>query len=360
MTKARKREWVVGFVFSLGVAVFGIASRTIDRVGGKWTFFEKSLNPDGRYYLFQSERYRGLSIADSIKSVQDIFGSNSFGFKNLNSISMQMVETRPVYPLLTSTLGSASEYKIMVVPIISWLLINLLLFIYLARSFHIFSTIIVSTIISSSFYFRYNLLTTTTDALALLLILPYLYICITGSKPSKYYILSFFTITLSFFVRPMSPFVLIVSSVMLFISKSRRDRIFHTLLVLTSSMNLFYLQVVENQITIQANANSNDLNVGFLIDILVKFPKIVITEFAFLATHDTLLFTLITLGLFSSIKLGGRYAVLTITVFFAVFLLGAVNGTIGNGFRYQLPLIIVITPITLFFSKKLMSQKSIR
>ena len=90
---------------------------------------------------------------------------------------------------------------------------------------------------------------------------------------------------------------------------------------------------------------------------MVKFPKIIITEFAFLATHDTLLFTLITLGLFASIKLGGRYAVLTITVFFAVFLLGAVNGTIGNGFRYQLPLIIVITPIILFFLQKINVSK---
>jgi hypothetical protein len=356
-TAVKKWEWIAGFVFTFGLVILGIANRTIDRVDGRWTLFEKSLSTDGKYYLFQSQRYRGLSVEGAIKSVTDVFGFNSFGLGNINDVSMQMVETRPIYPFLTSLLGPASEYKLMIVPIVSWILINFLLFFYLVRTFHIFAALTVYMIISSSFYFRYNLLATTTDALALLLILPYLYICVSKLKNLKFYAISFFAATLSLFVRPTAPFLILVSCSMLLLSKSRLDKIFHLLIIFLSSIHLLYLEVFENQITIQSKAHSTSFDSEFLISVVTSLPKIIITEFAFLATNDTLLFVLIILGLLSSVMLDRRHKVLMVMVFLACFLSAGVNGTMGNGFRYQLPIIITVAPMTLLFLQNYLSKK---
>jgi hypothetical protein len=347
-----KWEWVAGLSFTLGLAVFGVANRTIDRINGRWTFFEKPLESDGRYYLFQSQRYRGLSIEDATKSVEGVFGYGTFGIENQNPLAIPIVETRPIYPFLTSILGPASKFSLMAFPILAWFMINYLIYLYLVKTFAFFPVLIVQAIVSSSFYFRYNLIASTTDALALLLILPYLRVCFSEFRLSKFYYITFFTTVLSFFVRPMSPFIIMVSCMMLLYSKSRLDRIFHILTILSACIHLFYLQVFENQITIQANINSTSLNTGFLIEVIAKIPIIIGAEFAFLAANDTLLFVLVILGLVSSFKLGGRYRALTITVFIASFLVAAVNGTIGNGFRYQLPIIIIIIPMILLFIGK--------
>jgi hypothetical protein len=345
-------EWIAGLIFTLGLTVFGIANRTIDRINEHWTFFEKPLEPDGRYYLFQSQKYRGLSIEEAAKSVEGVFGYGTFGVEVQNSIAIPIVETRPIYPLLTSILGPASKYNLMVFPIFAWILINFLIYLYLVNTFAFFPVLIIQAIVSSSFYFRYNLIASTTDALALLLILPYLRVCFSELRLLKFYYIAFFTTVLSLFVRPMSPFIIMVSCVVLLYSKTRFDRIFHSLTALSACIHLFYLQVFENQISIQANINSTSLNIGFLVEVITKVPIIIGTEFAFLAANDTLLFVLVALGILSAFKLGGRYRALTITVFLASFLVAAVNGTIGNGFRYQMPIIIVSLPMILLFISK--------
>ena len=345
-------EWIAGFIFTLGLTVFGIVNRTMDRINEHWTFFEKPLEPDGRYYLFQSQRYRGLSIEQAAKSVEGVFGYGTFGEERQNSIAIPIAETRPIYPLLTSILGPASKYNLMVFPIFAWILINLLIYLYLVKTFAFFPVIIIQAIVSSSFYFRYNLIASTTDALALLLILPYLRVCIAELRLLRFYYITFFTTVLSFFVRPMSPFIIMVSCVVLFYSKTRSDRIFHLLTILSACIHLFYLQVFENQVSIQANINSTSLNIGFLGEVITKVPIIIGAEFAFLAANDTLIFVLVILGLVSSVMLGGRYRALTITVFLASFLVAAVNGTVGNGFRYQMPIIVVVLPMILLFLSK--------
>jgi hypothetical protein len=359
MARVQKWEWVVSLVFSFGLIILGIAQRTIDRTAyGVWALFEKSLASDGRYYLFLSQKFRGLSVEEATKSVTDVFGFDSFGLENINNSSMWMAETRPIYPFLTSLLGSASEYKLMVVPIVSWILINSLLLFYLIKTFHIFPALIIYSIVSSSFYFRYNLLATTTDALALLLIMPYLYICATESKSLKLYTISFFSVVISLFVRPTAPFVILVSCSMFFLSKSRLDKIFHILIIFLSSIHLFYLEIFKNQITLQSKVYSDSLDATFLLSVVINLPKIVVTEFAFLAANDTLLFILVILGLLSSVRLSGRHRILTAMVFLACFLSAGVNGTIGNGFRYQLPIVITVAPMTLLFLQNYLSKRS--
>ena len=148
-----------------------------------------------------------------------------------------------------------------------------------------------------------------------------------------------------------------VSCVMVFFCRSRLDRIFHILSALFACVHLIYLQVFENQITIQAKINGTSLSTEFVAEIFTKLPKIIITEFAFLAAHDSLLFILIIFGLLSSVVLRGRYMVFTITVFLASFLVAAVNGTVGNGFRYQLPIVITIAPMALLFIRRYVSNE---
>ncbi len=350
--KLPTREWSAGLIFTLVLIVFGIANRTIDRVNNHWTLFEKPLESDGRYYLLQSQRYRGLSLEEAVKSVEGVFGFGTFGEEKPNSITISIVETRPIYPLLTSILGPASKFNLMVFPILAWILINLLIYLYLIKNFTFLPVIIIQSIVSSSFYFRYNLIASTTDALALLLILPYLRICFSEFRVSRFYYITFLTTVLSFFVRPMSPFIIMVSCVMFFYSKSRFDKIFHFLTILFACIHILYLQVFKNQISIQANINNSSLNIEYLGEVIAKVPSIIGTEFAFLAVNDTLLFIIVILSILSSLKLGGRYRALTITVFFASFLVAAVNGTIGNGFRYQMPIIIVSLPILLLYMSK--------
>jgi hypothetical protein len=95
----------------------------------------------------------------------------------------------------------------------------------------------------------------------------------------------------------------------------------------------------------------------FLISVVISLPKIIITEFAFLAKNDTLLFVLIILGLVSSVMLDRRHQVLMVMVFLACFLSVGVNSTIGNGFRYKLPIVITVAPMTLLFLQNYLCKK---
>lgn len=337
------KTFLLGLLLTILISSLGLINRILDRTStSSWEVFDKAIVSDGRFYLFQSEQFRGSEKQDSIKVVESIFGKNALLPEDIEGIQMTMIKSRPLYPLLTAQLGDPSKLKLLLIPILSWLMIHILIYVLLIGKFKIHLTILTILVLSTSFYFRYNLIASSADALAALLVLPYLWICFSECKSKFWYVLVGICTIFALFTRPTAPLIAFVSLGIVYISKTKIEKFFHISAFIVSISHLFLLEFVYNQLTIQANVNGESFGLKFLLDSLVKLPKIVFFEFAFIAANDTFIFTMIIMAILVALFTTNiRAKLMMVLVFSSSFLSGAINGTLGNGFRYQIPFIFV-------------------
>jgi hypothetical protein len=108
--------------------------------------------------------------------------------------------------------------------------------------------------------------------------------------------------------------------------------------------HLIYIQVRYQQLEVGSLNTGGDREAGFLyylVEAALKVPKLIIVEFGFIAVNDSLFFILILWTLFLLWFKQDRLLVVQFSlVFFSSFFLAALNGPIGNGFRYQLPIVM--------------------
>jgi hypothetical protein len=103
-------------------------------------------------------------------------------------------------------------------------------------------------------------------------------------------------------------------------------------------MNLLFSQLT-SELFIDEASILETLN--YMLNKLVALPKILIIEIGMVLVNDpvlAVLLILIFLGFFLSKDT--TLKVISLGTLIAVFLMASMNGTIGNGFRYQMPLII--------------------
>jgi len=110
--------------------------------------------------------------------------------------------------------------------------------------------------------------------------------------------------------------------------------------------HLIYIQVRYQQLEVGSLNTGGDRDTGFLQYLVVaalKMPKLIVVEFGFIAVNDSLFFLLILWALFLLwLKRDKILVTQFCLVFLSAFYLAALNGPIGNGFRYQLPLVMFI------------------
>jgi hypothetical protein len=108
--------------------------------------------------------------------------------------------------------------------------------------------------------------------------------------------------------------------------------------------HLIYIQVRYQQLEVGSLNTGGNREAGFLqylVEAALKVPKLIIVEFGFIAVNDSLFFILILWTLFRLWFKQDRLLVVQFSlVFFSSFFLAALNGPIGNGFRYQLPIVM--------------------
>ena len=199
---------------------------------------------------------------------------------------------------------------------------------------------------SSSYYCRYNLISSTTDALCILFSTSGLIILILKPPGKRYSLLIVVCFLLAVFTRPVDPIILTVvltSAVCQWNVKHVRFR--NCLSVIVIFIHMIYIQVLYKQLnvgSVNTGSSQNQDFISFILHALILMPKIVFFEFGLVFVRDPIMFAAFILCGFSLAVTRNRIAIaMVLAMFFSSFYLGALNGTIGSGFRYEMLLFIV-------------------
>jgi len=197
---------------------------------------------------------------------------------------------------------------------------------------------------TSSFYVRYNYVSSTPDVIAGLLFFLSITLLIIKNKSIPIYILIFATALTAMFTRPMAPIYIVIGIIALLSIKQRiHNRLLMILLGVTGILHMLAMNLLFKQLSSEVGLNQSSYAEIFtsVIGKLILIPKILVVEIGMVAVNDPILGVLLMLIFFGFfISDNGAAKVIFIGTLIAVFLMAAMNGTIGNGFRYQMPIIV--------------------
>ncbi len=274
-------------------------------------------------------------------------GNSSLMFDQSVAVTNSL-DARPVYPLITSFFLDANfAMAPLIAPIVSWLLLNIVIYHHIRKCHGTIYALFVVVIFSSSFYMRFNFIGTTTDALsALFTYLVFHYLLQPNLSLARNLLLNLFLL-LAILTRPLDPIFLMLFVGIVLLKIRDREIIAKLLIpIIFLISHLIYIQVKYQQLEVGSLNTGGDRDAGFLqylVEAAFKVPKLIVVEFGFIAVNDSIFFLLILWALFllwlkKDKILGLQFSF----VFLSTFYLAALNGPIGNGFRYQLPLVMFI------------------
>jgi hypothetical protein len=331
-------------------ALIAVVSRVVDRdESGRWVFWQKSYLPDGYNYILEAVNLNSWGNRETLLGkFEKMFPGNSSLMFDQSDAVIHTLDARPVYPLITSFFLDANfAIAPLIAPIVSWLLLNVLLYHHIRKLHGTIYALFVVIIFSSSFYMRFNFIGTTTDALsALFTYLVFHYLLQPNLSLVRNLLLNLFLL-LAILTRPLDPiFLMLFIGIVLLNIKNRGiiNKLLVPIILLIS--HLIYIQVKYQQLEVGSLNTGGDRDASFLqylVEAAVKVPKLIAIEFGFVAVNDSLFFLLILWALFLLwLKKDKILGLQFLLVFLSTFYLAALNGPIGNGFRYQLPLVMFI------------------
>jgi len=345
---ALKYKSQLGFFVVMTSALIAVVSRVVDRdEGGRWVFWQKSYLPDGYNYTLEAININSWgSYEIMLGKLEKLFPGSSALMGEQSIAVTNTLDARPVYPLITSFfLDLNFEIAPLVAPIFSWLLLNILIYHHIRRIHGATYALIVVIIFSSSFYMRFNFIGTTTDALsALFTYLVFHYLLQENLSLVRNLLINLFLL-LAVLTRPLDPIFLVLFIAVVLINVKNWKIVSQLILpIFILVSHLIYVQLKYQQLQVGSLNTGGDRDASFLqylVEAGLKVPKLIVVEFGFIAVNDSIFFLLI---IWALILLGfKRDKFLTLKfalVFFSTFYLAALNGPIGNGFRYQIPIVM--------------------
>lgn len=329
-------------------ALIAVVSRVVDREeGGRWVFWRKSYLPDGYNYVLEAININSWGSYEIMLGKLEKLFPGSSALSGEQSIAVtNTLDARPVYPLITSFfLNLNFEIAPLVAPVFSWLLLNILIYHHIRRIHGATYALIVVIVFSSSFYMRFNFIGTTTDALsALFTYLVFHYLLQENLSLVRNLLINLFLL-LAVLTRPLDPiFLVLFTGVALLNARNWKivGRLILPIFMLVS--HLIYIQLKYQQLQVGSLNTGGDRDASFLqylVEAALKVPKLIVVEFGFIAVNDSTFFLLILWVLVLLWFKKDRFLTIQfVLVFFSTFYLAALNGPIGNGFRYQLPIVM--------------------
>jgi hypothetical protein len=340
----------LGLLVVLASSLLAVVSRVVDRDdSGRWVFWQKSYLPDGYNYILEAININSWGNREILLGkLETMFPDNSSLMFNQSAAVTNTLDARPVYPLITSFFLDANfAIAPLIAPIVSWLLLNILIYHHIRKFHGIIYALSIVVIFSSSFYMRFNFIGTTTDALsALFTYLVFYHLLHPNLSLTRNLLLNSFLL-LAILTRPLDPIFLMLFIGMVLINIRNRGIIVKLLIpIVLLISHLIYIQVKYQQLEVGSLNTGGDRDTGFLqylVEAALKMPKLIVVEFGFIAVNDSLFFLLILWALFLLwLKRDKILVTQFCLVFLSAFYLAALNGPIGNGFRYQLPLVMFI------------------
>jgi hypothetical protein len=142
----------------------------------------------------------------------------------------------------------------------------------------------------------------------------------------------------------MAPIYIVIGFIALLSRKQRiHNRILMILLGITGILHMLVMNLLFKQLSSEVGLDQSSYAELFssVMGKLILIPKILVVEIGMVVVNDPILGVLLILIFFGLILSDTSTAkVIFIGTFIAVFIMAAINGTIGNGFRYQMPIII--------------------
>jgi hypothetical protein len=345
---ALKHKSHFSFFVVIASALVAVVSRVVDREeGGRWMFWRKSYLPDGYNYILEAININFWGSNETmLAKLEKLFPGSSALLGEQSIAVTNTLDARPVYPLITSFfLDLNFEIAPLIAPVFSWILLNILIYHHIRRVHGATYALIVVIVFSSSFYMRFNFIGTTTDALsALFTYLVFHYLLQENLSLVQNLLINLFLL-LAVLTRPLDPiFLVLFIGVALLNARNWKivSRLILPIFMLVS--HLIYIQLKYQQLQVGSLNTGGDRDASFLqylVEAAIKVPKLIVVEFGFIAVNDSIFFLLI---IWALILLGfkrDKFLILQFAlVFFSTFYLAALNGPIGNGFRYQIPIVM--------------------
>jgi hypothetical protein len=304
-------------------------------------------HPDGALYTTRALDWSGYTETEAAKIVSNWYNIHAFKFNNTKppdfyySVHPLYPEYSPriLYPLLSipfiKLLGVPGMLAVPALSLLILLLVILKIGLDLNKPFIAFLAIV--SVASSSTVVRW-MMGNTTDALLVGIFSVATYCLVRKISSYRWYLVFGVLVTLTGLTRISILFWVAIAAVLL-IQKNRKKAIFITAVSVLIVIPTLLSNSSNSFLAVEADRS---LWQRFL---LYPFYLIKITfyEFAQLFVMDRILFFMCALSIYFSFKYiskdSSKYLLL---VLFAGLLTGAMNGTVGVNFRYQLPVISFI------------------
>jgi len=303
--------------------------------------------PDGKFYTYMALDFLNNNPTLSAQQVVDWyavhgFKMNTFKIEDLmpsTSYAYPYISHRILYPLLSVPFVAIFGIPgMLVIPSIS-LLFLLLSILWIAKKFNkpIVGLGIVVVLLNSSTVLRWMIVNCTDSLLVgLFAFVPFLILRLIEKKREAVFLLAGLVVLTSAtrFILPIWLGIFFV----LFFRKGLRNQ---TLLLLTTSV-LCAIPALEAQLsTALLPAETDTPTYLKLIQLPLVFIKIIVVDFLQFGVLDRPLLMVLVFCLIQAFRIRHQLsAQMFMAVFASGYLIGAINGTLGVNFRYEMPVLI--------------------
>lgn len=329
-------SYVFGFFGTLAFAFIAITSRIFHKNSRGFEFNLNALSDDGKIYLYKQLQFSNIPKNEINNIISSFYPNNIPVSENMILVGT----TRPLFPFISSYFGYPSFIKLLIVPIISYLIINLILFHILSTKLGIIHTLAIIFIFNNSFYVKYNLITNTTEALANLFYIIF-FLSLVWNKNLRTLIVGVLAGVLAIYTRPLDLALFLPSLCLLVFSRRKLDLYFSIIIVLLTTLHTFWtLNFLEYDLKDfqQVNFQGNYVN---LLDYIYRYSSSLITELIYVLLFDGFAAIIFCLGIYAIMQSNFRYKYLYIANFFSLSILNIISGGSGKGLRYFIPFMLI-------------------
>jgi hypothetical protein len=320
--------------------------------------------PDGMHYTFRTLTFLGNSELTSAQMVSDWYATHGFKLSQINPSDLLpennrvwgVISPRILYPLLSVPFVAVFGITGMIaISAISFLV--LLLTIYsLGRKFGQESlAMVIAFLLTASVTTTRWMISNCTDALLVAVTCCAVLILVSEFSENQKAILLSAVGTLGVLTRFSLPIWVAIAFVLFALRKIKLGAF---LLISASLATIPTFLSQPNDAVLPGTVNLS----GFekFVALPQSFVKVAFIEIAQLAALDRILLLFLLTSFFIAVlkarEIENRYF---LSVAFAVFGIGAINGVLGVNFRYQLPLIPFMAWTVLAFSSRIKSKNSL-
>ena len=335
---------VIAYWFVLALGLIAIAAKY--KYNGLVFGFDYGIyQPDGKYYTYMALDFINNDPKQSAQSVVNWYATH--GFKgNIFQVSDLVPDTSPVYQFISNRilypiLSIPFVYifgipGMIVVPALSFLLLLYVVLRLSSRYNRIYVGVIICFLLSISPTVMRWMVVNTTDAL-LVGLFSYSVILLTDLKSNtKIAYLQLFPLIILTAATRFSLVFWVAIGLVLFIHRKKLIAICILMVAFICS-----IPALNTTLSVSLLPNSKELStIEKILSLPISFFKVIFIDIAQLAVLDrAFLAFLITGVLLAIIQIRNVASQYFVAVLIAGYILGAINGTLGVNFRYQMPAI---------------------